>query len=143
MEWFSCTSLFLRLHWLVDIEFLSVHTSRFETIADSGTALCWFWSSHLPTYLDNFLMFYWHICLYISLLLKYWFNPMVAICCFSFLDYNYPLIMTHFCSNESISNIDFRTLVKYLYLAHFTTRIFFLMFDNIDTLFEVEEVCMN
>ena len=37
---------------------------------------------------------------------------------FSFLDYNNLLIITHCCSNESISNIDFRTLVNSCDLAH-------------------------
>ena len=56
-----------------------------------------------------------------SLLLKDILTPMVTICCFSCSDCNNPLIMTLCCSNESILNNDFRTLVKALDLAHCAT----------------------
>ena len=41
---------------------------------------------------------------------------------FSCSDCNNPLIITHCCSNKSISNIDFRTLINALDLAHCAAR---------------------
>ena len=50
-------------------------------------------------------MFSKHLCSYIALLLYDWSIPMLTICCFSWSDSNELFIMTHCCSNDSISRI--------------------------------------
>ena len=40
----------------------------------------------------------------------------------SCLDFNNPLTIKNCCSNESISDIDFRTLINALDLSHFAAR---------------------
>ena len=73
---------------------------------------------NLPTVFYNFLMFSIHICSYKALFLNDWSNPMATMCFSSCLDCNNPLIITHFCSNKSISNIAFRTFINALDLSH-------------------------
>ena len=68
----------------------------------------------------NFFMFSVHLCSYISLLLNYWYTPMVTIFCFGRSYFNNPLRTTHFCSNYSISIIGSITLVDALDLSYCT-----------------------
>ena len=93
---------------------------------------CWF--SHLPADLYKILMFSRHIFSYIALLLNDWLSTMLTICSFSSLECNNPLIITHCCSNELISNIYFRTLIKSLDFYIVLPRQFCLLFESIDTI---------
>ena len=65
-------------------------------------------------------MFYRHICYYTVQLLNDWSIPIVTICCFSQFDCNNPLIITHCCSNDSISIIKSINLVNTIDLYHCT-----------------------
>ena len=47
---------------------------------------------------------------------------MVTICCFSSYGLNNPLIMTHYCSNDSISIVESITLVNARDFAHYAYR---------------------
>ena len=51
--------------------------------------------------------------------------------------------MTHCFSNESIKNIIFRKLVKTIDVEHCSVQTVSLIFENIDSIFQVEEVWMN
>ena len=99
-------SYFLALGLLLDTYgfgvpgILLVHTTGVETIDASIIALYCCRFSRLPAVLYNFLIFPRHLCSYKSLLLNDCLTPMSTVCFFSFLDYNNPLIITHFCSNE-------------------------------------------
>ena len=81
-------------------------------------ALYWFWLYHFPADAYNIFLFSRYICLYISLLLNDWSISIVIICCYSRSDWKKTLIMTHFCSNDSISIIKSITLVNALDLSH-------------------------
>ena len=88
-----------------DLEMFLLNPSAVETIASSRISLNCFWLSHLPACLYKFLMFWRHLCLYGSLLLKYWSIPMVFTGSLRHVDYNIPLSTTHFCSNLSVDRI--------------------------------------
>ena len=105
--------------WLGDIVLLSVNPSLLETIADLIMSLYYFWSTHFPEDLYNFLMFSRHICSYITQLLNYWSTPMATICYFSCYDYNTPLIITYFCSTYSIEIIVSKTFFSTLDFENF------------------------
>ena len=122
---FLALGFFTVTDWLGDIGLLPVNSSGVETIAVSRIALYCCWSSHFPVVLYSFLMFSRHLCLYITLLLNDCSTPMVTICYFSHSDCNNPLIMTHCCSNDSISRIESITLVNAHDVIYYAARALF------------------
>ena len=63
-------------------------------------------------------MFSRNLCSYDAHLINYWSTPMATMYFSSCLDYNNPLIIIKYFSNESIANIDFKTLINALDLEH-------------------------
>ena len=110
--------LFTVAYWIGVIGLLLVPLYGVDTIAASRMALYCCWLLHFPERFYNLLMFSRHLFLYIELLLTDLLTPMVTIRCFIRSEYNNPLIMTHFCSNYSISGIKSINLVNALGLAH-------------------------
>ena len=122
MELFYFTSIFSRLR------LVRCHRTGFSTSFISWDHF-WFKNSLVLLLIITFtcscvyfLMFYRNLCWYKALLLNYWTTPTATIFFSSCPECNIPLITIHCCSNESISNIDFRHLIKALDLAHCDAR---------------------
>ena len=119
---FLALGLMILTDGIGDTVLLWVNISVVGSIVASEMALyCWL-SSLLPEGLYKFLMFYRYLCSYKSLLLNGWSTPMGAICCFVCSDYTNPLIMTHLCSNDSISRIKLITFFYELEFSHSADR---------------------
>ena len=122
---FSCTRVFSRHRWVrCHRTFISPSFSCWENFCfDHFLVLVFIIAFTCGFY--NFLVFPRHPCLYSSLLLNDWSTPMTTMCFPSCLYFNNPLIITHCCLNELISNISFVTLINSLDLAHFSAWVIF------------------
>ena len=74
------------------------------------------------------------------MLLNYWYNHKVDICCFSYYEWNSHFSMTHWCSNYSIEIIVSINLVNFLDLVHLVAHSFFRKFENKDNPLHMEVV---
>ena len=119
-DWFTFNRIFTVTDSPGDIGLFLLNYLLVDTIAASRMALYCCLLAHFPADLYDFLIFSRHLCSYKSLLLNYWSITMVIICWFSRFYYNNSLILTHCCSNYSISIIKSITLSNALYLEHWT-----------------------
>ena len=101
-----------------DLGLLSVNPSWVKTIAASRISFNCCWLSHLPECLDNFLMFWRHLCSKRALLLNYWSIPIVFTWYLRRCYYNIPLRTTHWCSNVSIERTESIKLFIFLNVIH-------------------------
>ena len=89
-----------------------------DTIAVSSTPLKFCWSSHLPAWWYIFFMLFVHFCSKEDLLHNYLSIPIVFIWSPRHSDCNIPLIITHYCSNFPIENIESMSLFSIRDLTH-------------------------
>ena len=85
-----------------DIIMFLVRSSGVDTASASMVDFyCW-WLLQLPEDLYNLLIFSKHLCLWRSLSVKDWYNPIVTISCLSFSHCNNTFSMTHLCPKYPI-----------------------------------------
>ena len=90
---------------LGNIGLLSVNLSVVDTMDASIIYINCSLSLYLPANVYISFMFYRYTCSYITHLINDLSIQIVTICCFSQSDWNYPLMLTLFCSKDLISMI--------------------------------------